>query len=60
MPKAKKAKTNNAGIFVEQSTESRMILELRERKRQTETTFEKLQADHQEYIAKYGKTWLSK
>lgn len=60
MPKAKKAKTNNAGIFVEPEKESHMILELREKHRQTETAFEKLQADHKAYIAKYGKTWLLK
>lgn len=61
---ARKKKTgnkDNSFLFAENEsprTESSMILELRQKHRRAADAFDRLKADHQEYVAKFGRTWL--
>jgi hypothetical protein len=56
MPRTKK---NNNDLFPEDThRESYMILEVREKKKRCQDTFEKLREEHQAYLEKYGRTWL--
>lgn len=61
---ARKKKTgnkDNSFLFAENEsprTESYMILELRQKRRRTADAFDRLKANHQEYVAKFGRTWL--
>lgn len=61
---ARKKKTgnkDNSFLFAENEsprTESYMILELRQKHRRAADAFDRLKADHQEYVAKFGRTWL--
>ena len=61
---ARKKKTGNKDnnfLFAEDKSpqsESYMILERRQKRGRAADAFDRLKADHQEYVAKYGKTWL--
>jgi len=61
---ARKKKTgnkDNSFLFAENEsprTESYMILEPRQKRRRAADAFDRLKADHQEYVAKFGRTWL--
>ncbi|NCR51303.1 MAG: hypothetical protein GPJ12_21140 [Microcystis aeruginosa S11-01] len=61
---SKTRKTNNKDnsfLFAKKEsprTESYMILELREKRRCASDAFDRLKADHREYVAKFGRTWL--
>ena len=63
MPKRKNKTGNkdNSFLFAEKESpqpESYMILELRQKRRRAADAFDRLKADHQEYVAKFGRTWL--
>lgn len=52
---------DNGFLFAEPKSarpESYMILELRQKRRRTADAFDRLKANHQEYVAKFGRTWL--
>lgn len=61
---ARKKKTGNKDntfLFAENDSarpESSMILELRQKHRRAADAFDRLKADHQAYVAKFGRTWL--
>jgi hypothetical protein len=61
---ARKKKTgnkDNSFLFAENEsprTESYMIFELRQKRPRVADAFDRLKADHQEYVAKFGRTWL--
>jgi len=59
--KKKTGNKDNSFLFAEDEsprTESYMILELRQKHRRTADAFDRLKADHQEYVTKFGRTWL--
>lgn len=59
--KKKKGNKDNSFLFAENESprsESYMILEFRQKRRRAADAFDRLKADHQEYVAKYGRTWL--
>ena len=61
---ARKKKTGNKvsgtqGNDESARPESYMILELRQKHRRAADAFDRLKADHQEYVAKFGRTWLT-
>ena len=56
MPKKKK---DNSDLFDSpQQQESYMILEVRQKRRRVADTFDQLKSEYQDYVQKYGKTWL--
>lgn len=59
--KKKTGNKDNGFLFAENElpqSESYMILELRQKRRRAADAFDRLKADHQEYVAKFGRTWL--
>lgn len=58
--KKKLGNKDNSFLFAENESpqESYMILELRQKHRRAADAFDRLKADHQEYVAKFGRTWL--
>ncbi|MCA2685406.1 MAG: hypothetical protein IM504_19685 [Microcystis sp. M038S2] len=57
----KTSNKDNSFLFAEKEsprTESHMILELREKRRRASDAFDRLNADHRAYVAKFGRTWL--
>lgn len=60
--KKKTGNKDNSFLFAEDESarpESYMILELRQKHRPAAEAFDRLKADHQEYVAKFGRTWLT-
>lgn len=60
---ARKKKTgnkDNSFLFAEDEprAESYMILELRQKRARAAEALDRVKADHQEYVAKFGRTWL--
>lgn len=59
--KKKLGNKDNGFLFAENESpqsESYMILELRQKRRRAADAFDRLKADHREYVAKFGRTWL--
>ena len=59
--KKKIGNKDNSFLFAEDESPqsgSSMILELRQKRRRAADAFDRLKADHQEYVAKFGRTWL--
>ena len=53
---------DNSFLFAEDESarpESYMILELRQKHRRAADAFDRFKADHQEYVAKFSRTWLT-
>lgn len=59
---ARKEKLKDNGfLFAENElpkSESYMILEPRQKRRRAADAFDRLKADHQKYVAEFGRTWL--
>ncbi len=57
----KTSNEDNSFLFAKKEsprTESHIILELCEKRRRASDAFDRLKADHREYVAKFGRTWL--
>jgi len=56
---ARTKKRDNDELFIgSDRPESHMILEVRQKRRHVADTFDQLKSDYQDYVQKYGKTWL--